>query len=189
MIIGVDLDGVVFDSERLYQAFAEIEDTKRGGSGVVNPHELRIAKRYAWTEEYLMQFKNDIAHMQDIAGLLPGAKEVMDEIVNMGHTFVSVTARGTITEKVIPITHRRIEEEKIPISKVVFKQTNKVEACKQQNVDIMIDDHYDTVLKLCENGVKCLYFRDAIQKEIVHENVVQVYNWGEIYRYFKNLEK
>ena len=31
MIIGVDLDGVVFDSERLYQAFAEIEDLKRGG--------------------------------------------------------------------------------------------------------------------------------------------------------------
>ncbi|MCI8411365.1 MAG: hypothetical protein HFJ40_02785 [Clostridia bacterium] len=51
----------------------------------------------------------------------------------------------------------------------------------------MIDDSYDVCRKLSQNGIKTIYFRDKEMKKLEqNENLIEVSNWGEIYRIIKN---
>ena len=54
----------------------------------------------------------------------------------------------------------------------------------------MIDDDWRIVKELSDNKIKTLYFRDTNLK-ILQENeyLKEVNNWGDIYRYIKEIGK
>ena len=60
---------------------------------------------------------------------------------------------------------------------------------QKENIDFMIDDSYDVCKKLSENGIRTIYFRDKEMKKLEqNEYLKEVSNWGEIYRYIKEIE-
>ena len=53
----------------------------------------------------------------------------------------------------------------------------------------MIDDSYDVCKKSSSNGIKTIYFRDKEMKVLEqNENLKEVSNWEEIYRYIKEMQ-
>ena len=87
------------------------------------------------------------------------------------------------------VAMKKLQEEGISFDKYYWKQDDKLETAKNENIDIMIDDSYDVCKKLSENQIKMIYFRDKDMKEIKeNEYVKEVSNWGEIYRYIKSIE-
>ena len=46
----------------------------------------------------------------------------------------------------------------------------------------MIDDSYEICQKMSNEKIKTLYFRDKNMKKIQGNYVIDVSNWGEIYR-------
>lgn len=67
--------------------------------------------------------------------------------------------------------------------KYYWNVEDKVEICKKENTDIMIDYDWRIIKKLAENNIKTLYFRDTNLK-LLKENyyITEVNNWGEICR-------
>ena len=85
---------------------------------------------------------------------------------------------------------RLLDENNIKFDKYYWKIDDKLELCKSEKVDIMIDDDWRIVEKLAENHIKTLYFRDTNLKRLEENNYIkEVNNWGEIYRYIKGEEK
>ena len=71
-----------------------------------------------------------------------------------------------------------------------WKVEDKLEICKKEKVDIMIDDDWKIIKRLADNEVKTLYFRDTnLMKLEESEYIKEVNNWGEIYRYIKEISK
>lgn len=67
-----------------------------------------------------------------------------------------------------------------------MKITDKLDICKKENIDIMIDDDYKIIEQLSKNNIKTLYFRDVNLKKLPqNEYIYEVNNWGDVYRYFK----
>ena len=59
MKIGVDLDGVIFDTEKLYRVLAELYDVlelKR--NSIIDEKELRFQFRYSWSKQEQENFIN-----------------------------------------------------------------------------------------------------------------------------------
>ena len=59
MKIGIDLDGVIFDSERWYRVYSELYDIlelKR--NSIIDNKEVRFQERYNWTEEEKQEYLN-----------------------------------------------------------------------------------------------------------------------------------
>ena len=59
MKIGVDLDGVIFDTEKLYRVLAELYDVlelKR--NSIIDEKELRFQSRYSWSKQEQENFIN-----------------------------------------------------------------------------------------------------------------------------------
>ena len=53
----------------------------------------------------------------------------------------------------------------------------------------MIDDNYEICRKMSENKIKTIYFRDKEMKKLEQNQYLkEVSNWGEIYRYIKEIQ-
>ena len=191
MRIGIDLDGVVFDSEKYFRIYSELYDIqvlKR--NSLIDNQELKFQNRYNWTEEEQEDFLN-IYHEKIVveANFMPGAKEVLEILKQEGHELLIITARGGWNKKMIDITKKRLEESKMNIfDKYYFATEDKAEVCKNENIDVMIDDSYEKCESISKNKIKTIYLKDAPSYNLENEYVKVLYNWGEIYRYIKELE-
>lgn len=187
MKIGIDLDGVVIDSEKLFRIYEEIfaiEELKN--NKIIDRSEPKFQGRYNWSKEEQNKFINkyfmEVARTNTImTGFLPVYKRLKEE----GHEFVVITARGGFIQKMKDEAIRILNENNIEFDKYYYKQDDKLDVCIKENIDIMIDDDYKVIERLSNNGIKTLYFRDTNLKKLEeNDNVYEVNNWGDIYRYF-----
>ena len=96
MRLGIDLDGVIFDSEKEYRVYSELYDMiDLNQNSKRNNKELRFQDRFDWTDEQIEGFIKKY-HMQIIteANFLPGAKTVLKMLKKDGHQLILITARG-----------------------------------------------------------------------------------------------
>lgn len=59
----------------------------------------------------------------------------------------------------INIVTEKFQKENIKFDKYYWKEHNKLEVCKQEGIDIMIDDSPTICKKMAENKIKAIYFR------------------------------
>ena len=139
----------------------DIDDT------ITNSHELIIkyAKEYFCTDD--MVFINNIFHVAKIDNelfsfydkyivkmineytLKDNIKEVIERLSEKGHNVIIITARFyTPFDGVIEATKNYFKKHKFNVDKIVFRDKSKVKACKENKVDLMIDDSIEIVKKL-----------------------------------------
>ena len=193
MRIGIDLDGVIFDSEKLYRVYSELFDVcelKR--NSIISEGELKFQKRYDWTEEeknlFIEKYHRRIVHE---ANFMPGVIEVLKMLKDNGNQFILITARGGIAKDMISVTEEKLKSKGLFIfEKCYWGTINKDEICVKENIDIMIDDYIDNCRMVAESNIKTIYLKDAPSYEAEENpNIITLYNWGEIYRYLKEQHK
>ena len=189
MRIGIDLDGVVFDSENLYRVYSELYDVQDlNRNSIIDNKEILSQKRYKWTEEEFDGFLKKYHRKVTLeSNFMPGVKEVLNLLKQEGHELILVTARGGINPEMITLTEGRLKENNMYIfDKWYWATENKAEVCAKENVDIMIDDSYSKCKSLADAKINTIYFKDAPSYELDKNEYIKVlYNWGEIYRYIK----
>ncbi len=191
MKIGIDLDGVVIDSETTFRTYEEIYDIDTlKDNNLINKEEPKFQARYNWTNEQEKEFiKKYFLKVSKESNLMSGFIGVYNLLKDQNHEFVVITARGGFVKKMKDDAIRLLEENNINFDKYYWQVDDKLEICKNENVDIMIDDDWRIVKKLADNSIKTLYFRDTnLVKLEENEYIKEVNNWGEIYRYIKEIQ-
>ena len=190
MKIGIDLDGVIFDSETIFRVYEEIFAIENlNNRPIINLEEPKYQGRYSWSNEEQNEFNKQYLLKGAIeSNLMPWFKIIFDKLKKQGHEFVVITARGGFFDEMIDIAKELLEKNIIKFDKYYWKIYNKLEICKNENIDIMIDDDYNNIEQLVNGGIKTLYFRDTNMKKLPESKLIhEVNNWGDIYRYFYNL--
>lgn len=187
MKIGIDLDGVVIDSEKGLKTCAEIFDCDvLKGNNLMSPEEWSVQDRYAWSEEQKHEFlQKYLLENSKESHLMAGFKQVY-RLLKDEHEFVAITARGGYVKEMKEDALRILQEDGIAFDKYYWRVENKLEICQKEKVDLMIDDNWRIVKTLAENKIKTLYFRDmSLVKLQENEYIKEVNDWGEVYRYLK----
>lgn len=191
MKIGIDIDGVILDYERVLKTYGDLYDfIELKKDGIINRNEHYLRNRYDWTDEERMNFINKyFLKLSEKTPLIPGAKDVIDMLQKEGNELIIISARGGMIEKMKDVAIEKFKEEDISFNKYYWKQDDKLEVAQNEKIDVMIDDSYDVCRKLSSNGIKTIYFRDKEMKVLEqNENLKEVSNWGEIYRYIKEMQ-
>ena len=193
MRIGIDLDGVIFDSEKLYRIYSElydIQDLKR--NSLIDNKQVKFEKRYSWNQDETNGFvKKYHRKITETANFMPGAKEIIPLLKEEGNTLIIITARGKVNKDLVPITMQRLKENNLDIfEKYYWGTENKEEICKKEKIDLMIDDSNINCEKLARDHIHTIYLKDAPSLDIEENEYLKVlYNWGEIYRYIEQLKQ
>ena len=122
---------------------------------------------------------------------MPGTKTVLKKLKEDGHELIVITARGGTYKEAINITKDKLKEDGLDIfDKYYWAVEDKSQICVNENIDVMIDDFYKNCQSIADCGIKTIYLKDAPSKELEESKYIKtLYNWGEIYRYIKELEK
>ena len=191
MKIGIDLDGVVIDSETTFRTYEEIfaiEDLNH--RKIINIEEPKYQGRYMWSKEEQHNFKEKYllkaSHESDLmSGFLP----VYNKLKELGYEMIVITARGVFIEEMKDDAIRLLNENNVIFDKYFWNTHDKLEICKKEKIDIMIDDDYKIIQQLSNEKIKTLYFRDTNLKKLDETDYIhEVNNWGDIYRYFSELK-
>ncbi len=185
MKIGIDLDGVVIDSETTFRTYEEIFDLNTlRGCNLVDREEPKFQGRYNWKKEEQEEFiKGYFMTVSKESPIMAGFKAVYNLLKKEDIEFIVITARGGFIKEMKDDAERLLNENNIKFDKYYWQQDDKLEVCKKENIDLMIDDDYKIISKLSENGIKTLYFRDTGLKKLEeNEYIKEVNNWGDIYR-------
>ena len=188
MKIGIDLDGVVIDSETTFRTYEEIFAIENLNKKIINIEEPKYQGRYDWTKEEQNAFNNKyLLKASKESNLMSGFLAVYKKLKELGFEMVAITARGIFVEEMIDDAKRVLDENNIIFDKYYWKMEDKLDVCKKEKIDIMIDDDYKVIQRLSDAKIKTLYFRDTNLKKLEEtEYVHEVNNWGDIYRYFKS---
>lgn len=193
MNIGIDLDGVIFDSEKEFRVYSELYDIlDLHANNIKNNKELRFQDRYQWTQEQVEVFLRKY-HKQIIleSNFMPGVKRILKLLKEEGHNLIIITARGGINKEMIRITEEILKNNNMEIfDKYFWAIEDKVSIVKQEDVNLMIDDYNKNIEKIAEAKIKTIYLKGSPSKELEESQYIKVcYNWGEIYRYIRELQR
>ena len=192
MNIGVDIDGVLTDLERM----ALDCGTKMCVEENI-PIELNLSKywemeKYNWTKEQEELFwnKNLVPYVVES---MPRkfAPQILKKLQEEGHKIFIITARnenGMPLEyegKMQELTKKWLADYGIKYKKIIFTDdANKLRNCIENNVDIMIEDSPINI-KSISKEIQVIRFDCQYNKEIEGENILTAYSWYHIYRIIK----
>lgn len=191
MKIGIDLDGVVIDSETTFRTYEELYDLLvLKGNNLIDREEPKFQARYNWTKEQQKDFTDKFfLQVSKESNLMSGFVVAYKYLKERGHEFVVITARGltpdgNFMKEMEDDAKRVLNEQNIVFDKYYWGQGDKLDVCQKENIDIMIDDDWRIIERLSSNNIKTLYFRDTNLKKIKENKFVkEVNNWGDICRY------
>lgn len=189
MKIGIDLDDVVFATIRSMIKYADKYDAEEFGKTIDNDKFGLITNRYYlnvlydWDDEVKFAFFHKYyKNVLEECELLPNAKEVINKLYNEGNEINFITARlmnidNCDTEN---ITRNSLDKNGIKYNNLYVGVKNKLDFCKSINIDLLIEDSYETCKEFRQNGIKSLLMTTKMNENIVDNNIVRVNNWLEI---------
>lgn len=178
MIIGLDIDDVIFDTsgvmrdildEPKNKELASIKlDVMRGDASIP-----AVAK---FLKEYLIVAVNN-------GRPLPGAVKVIHDLRGRGNKIVLVTARG---DKNFPGTlagnEKALAKYGIEYDTIVYDSADKVEVCRENGVEIFVDDSPRNCVEVGrELGIPVIGFASDITRDSLREaGITSVDNWQDL---------
>lgn len=190
MRIGIDLDGVIYNSEALLRAYGEILDYDNGGKGLVDEQATVVGERHGWTVEQTYNFRKEyLPRMITESPLMPGALVFLQKLKEKGHELFIVTSRGWFDPSHVALSLARIKQDNIPADGIYHTPLSKLETCRNLKLEVMIDDDFKNVIELANNGIPCLYFHAENLKKLNIKNAVEITNLGQGYRVISDMDK
>ena len=186
MRIGLDIDGVIFNTEECYKIAADIYNL-RIKAKILDKKEIRVQKKFDWSKKQFNEFLEEY-HVQIMkeAPLNSFANQVLKILQEQGNEFFVISSR---VENEVAITMERLKELDIKISGYSFGYKDKTIPCKDLKIDYMIDDYYRIVKQLSKSKIKCLFFNNLHYKYKKNKYIYEVHDWGDILNFFDNLKK
>ena len=190
MKIGIDIDDTTFLTVKSMLKYGDIFEEEISGVPLNRDSFGMIKNRYylkalyGWDDEtkfafFFMFYKNDLEECT----LLPNADKVIQKLKEEGDTIHFITARlmnieGCDTEK---ITRASLEKFNIPYDYLDLHVSDKVKFFKENNIDLCIEDSFETCRQMLDNGIKAILMTTKMNEQIDDPEIIRVNNWDEIY--------
>jgi len=183
MKIGIDIDEVIV---KFIDKFLEFYNQKKNTNFKFNDfNTYDFWDIVGGTKEEAIKLVYEFCDSDLIDGLelLENAKEGVDKL-NNEHEIIIITARSPKhKEKTFNFFDKYFPglKEKIIFSRDGYGgKVSKEIICKENNIELMIEDHKNYSLTCAENGIKVLLLDKPWNQNVEHENIIRVNNWNEI---------
>lgn len=195
MRIGIDIDGVLNSQYDFCIDYGTKFCNELGKYKLENVDVIDTTDMYLWGEDVAHQFWDK--YRKDLVVTLPAKKyssEVIEKLKKEGNKIYIVTARKnndewfptSLKSNIEDITKKWLEENNIYYDKIVFGVKDKGEYCKNNLIDVMIEDDPFNLRKLIGN-TNVFIFDYPYNRNIEFNNLTRVYSWYDIYYKIKNM--
>lgn len=175
MKIGIDIDDVLVDTSKLIRDHI----TKLDNNGDIINHMEEIMRGDIPNEIISKFIDNNILQIMNNVKIKDNAREVLERL-KKENQIIFITSRGEKKFKGTEnLTLDYLKKHEINYDKIIFNAFYKAKICKENNIDILIDDS----IKLCEetfdNGIRAIVFNSIVNMKR-GTKLERVNNWIEL---------
>ena len=197
MKIGIDIDDTTFLTVKSMLKYADIFEeeisgvpTNRDSFGLIK-NRYYLQALYGWSDETKFEFfRKYYKNVLEECTMLPNADVVIQKLKEEGNTIHFITARlmnieGCDTEK---ITKESLKKFNIPYDYLDLHVSDKLKFFKENNIDLCIEDSYETCRQLTDNGINAILMTTKMNEQIDAGEITRVTNWNEIYEEIQKIK-
>ena len=192
MRIGLDIDNVITEFDSLILNEFIKEDKDKRNTGIINPNANHIIDgMFDWTREEILEFfANNMERISLYLTPLKDCKFYMDKLLDKGHEIFLISHRIFPDYKdPYNTTKKWLNDNNINYTKLVLsKGTDKTLECKENKIDIMIDDRITPCSIMMANGINCFLMQTKYNCLRKHE-LPFVTDWKNLYEELNKMEK
>ena len=166
MKIGIDYDNTIVNTKEVSKKYLDIF---LPNNNLENYHELPLDQEL----EFFKKYHLDITASSSV---FEGFKELFNELKDKGITLALVTARGSDNPELIEPTKKFLEDNGIFFDEYIFSAGLKGQICKENNIDLLIDDSL-SVIKNASSYTKVLLYGEK------SEDYPYAMDWQEVKQY------
>lgn len=193
MKIGIDIDNVIsnFNDELLKEYLKH--DKELRNTGIINEDVFIRYGMFDWTEKEEAEFyKNNIERIAIKLKPIHRATETIKKLKEDGNEIIIISGRNNGEyNNPYKLTEEWLAKYNIVYDKLIltnaYNKEEKANVCKENNIDIMIEDSTQTAINIEKVGTKVLFMNTRYNKN--NENFEKVSNWKEIYSKISKLYK
>lgn len=196
MKIGIDIDDTTFLTVKAMIKYADKFEEERVGK-ITNKDSFGLIKNryyleslYGWDKETKFAFFDKYyKNVLEECTMLPNANKVIQKLKKEGNSIHFITARlmnikNCDTET---ITKESLENFNIPYDSLDLHIRDKLTFCKENEIDVMIEDSYETCKELVDNGIQSILMTTKMNCDIETKEIARVNNWDEIYQEIRKI--
>lgn len=193
MRIGIDIDGVLMDSERSTLDYGSKFCYEHNLPQNIKIGEYDAEGTFGWTTKQAEKFWNE-SIIEYFTKYPPRAfaPEVIHQLKLEGNEIYIITARnewGVPKEhvsKVQEYTKEWLKENHINYDAIIFTKGSKLPYCKENEIDIMIEDSPTNILEIAKE-IPVICFHNTYNVQVEGENITRAYAWYHVYDKIKTI--
>lgn len=184
MRIGIDIDNTVSETITEVIKYALEYDKKyKDGKGIINTDTYNFSGMFDWREEDKNKFLNIYSKNREKIVMRAKPKENAVKIINKlkkeNNEIYFITGRDSNHYWDPYLASKKwLDKNKIRYDKLIVSAKYKGLICKENNIDVLIDDSEEQCNDAKVYGIKTLLFDSFDNK---NSNLERVNNWNEIY--------
>lgn len=178
MNVGIDIDDTIACTSETIKEYLHIyaKGVKTKESDIWNIKENKIKFLEAYLEEIYIN-----------APLKQNVEESFKELQKNGCKLYIITARTeSYVDNIQNIIREYLSKYNLTVEAIFINAKDKVDACKNNNIDIMIDDNLYNYYMLTQNNITAILFDDKNKYNIIEDSVQ---GWPQIVEIIKNMLK
>ena len=169
MTIGIDFDNTIVNTKEVSKRYLDIY---MPNNQLDSYHNLPYEEEIAFFAKYNIQITNDLE-------LFSNVKETFAFFKRNNIKLILITARGYDNEKQIDATKEFLKRNNLSFDKYIFCARDKAQICKQNHVDLMIDDIEEVLDKIYKQNINVLKYGSESQK------YNYALNWQDVINYIR----
>lgn len=173
MRIGIDVDNTITNSKE------KVEELKRLGKFVVPDDYVN------WDTDKKDKFLEPVLkEIWETCTIKKNCSEVIKKLRKDGHEIFIITYRNdSVINNVREILVDYLDKNDIIVDGIFNNITEKGKFCKENNIDLLIDDKLKNCINARKYSIDVLKFYNEYDK---NTDFKEIYSWDEIYDYIKN---
>ena len=176
MRIGVDLDDTICrTTEKVHEKVEEY-------AKILNLNPLDIMNDEILSKDFFSKYLKEIYKTVEVKREVA---KVLKRLRSKGNEIYIITARNNeFVENVSKITKDWLKEKEIEVDKVIVEAfgEKKADICKENEIELMIEDNPFNYKKIISKGIQCILFDDRERYDLRHDYMT---NWLDIERYIE----
>ena len=183
LTIGIDIDDTITNSTRVVRKYinkySNSEELKNNIEGIIRGIYVSEESKVFY-KKYSKQIGNNIKVKKN-------AKEIINKLYDEGYRILIVTARNNnYYDDAYGFSCDYLKRNGIKFHELFVDNAYKLKLCKEEKIDILIDDSVDIVNELYDNNINSLLFTSSINKNKKSKSK-RVNNWLQVYDYIKGI--
>lgn len=183
MRIGIDIDDTITNTwEHFIPFFLKTFNIPLDKLKESTPYYESVKDIISCEEYYELIRKHE--YLTESAPLKENVKEIITKLKEEGHTIIFITARSTSSySDPYQISKKYLDKYQIPYDKIVVNGLDKGTLCKEEKIDLFIDDSIRNCTDVSNQGIDVLMVSTKFNES--NKNFVHMNDWKQVYKYIK----